>query len=48
MKLQNQFTLTKQDLRDLDYVRTMQTLENTLKESCLDYPSVEDCLVCCN
>ena len=48
MKLQTQFTVPKKDLRNLDYVREMQTLEKTLKQLCIDYPSVEDCLVCCN
>ena len=47
MKLQTQFTVPKKDLRDLDYVRKMQTLENILKQNCKDYPSEEDCLVCC-
>ena len=45
MKLQTQFTIPKKDLRDLDCVREMQTLEKTLKQSCIDYPSEEDCLV---
>ena len=48
MKLQTQFTVPKKDLRDLDYVRKMQTLEKALKQSCKDYASEEDCLVCCN
>ena len=48
MRLQTQFTVPKKDLRDLDYVRKMQTLEKTLKQSCIDYPSEEYCLVCCN
>ena len=48
MKLQTQFTVPNKDLRDLDYVKKMQTLEKTLKQSCIDYPSEEDCLVCCN
>ena len=47
MKLQTQFTVLKKDLRDLDYVKKMQTLEKTLKQTCIDYPSEEDCLVCC-
>ena len=47
MKLQTQFTVPKKDLRDLDYVRKMQTLEKALKQSCKDYPSEADCLVCC-
>ena len=48
MKLQTQFTVPKNDFRDLDFVRKSQTLERTLKQSCIDYPSEEDCLVCCN
>ena len=48
MKLQTQFTVPKKDLQDLDYVRRMQTLEKTLKQSCKDYPSKEVCLVCCD
>ena len=48
MKLQTQFTIPNKDSRDLDYVRKMQTLEKTLKQSCIDYPSEEDCLVYCN
>ena len=47
MKLQTQFTVPKKDLRDLDYIRKMQPLENALKQSCKYYPSEEDCLVCC-
>ena len=46
MKLQTQFTVPKKDLRDLDCLRKMQTLEKALKQSCKDYPSEEDCLVC--
>ena len=48
MKLQTQFTIPKKDSRDLDYFRNTDTLEKTLKQSCIDYPSEEDCLVCCN
>ena len=48
MKLKTQFTVHNKDLRDLDYVRKMETLEKTLKQSCIDYPSEVDCLVCCN
>ena len=48
MRLQTQFTVPKKDFRDLDYVRKMQTLEKTLKQNCIDYPSEEDRLVCCN
>ena len=46
MRLQTQFTVPKKDLTDLHYLRKMQTLEKTLKQSCIDYPSEEDCLVC--
>ena len=48
MKLQTQFTVPKKDLRDLNYVKKMQTLDNNLKQSCIDFPSEKDCLVCCN
>ena len=48
MKLQTQFTVPKKDLRDIDYLIKMQTLEKTRKQSCIDYPSEEDCIVCCN
>ena len=48
MKLQTQFTVPKKDLRNPDYVRKMQTLEKTLKQNCVDYPSEEDCLICCD
>ncbi|KGF97105.1 hypothetical protein EU96_1746 [Prochlorococcus marinus str. MIT 9302] len=39
MKLKTQFTVPNKDLRDLDYLRKMQTLEKTLKQSCIDNPS---------
>ena len=48
MKLQTQFTVPKKDLRDLDCVSRMQTLEKTFKKSCKDYPTEEDCLICSN
>ena len=48
MKLQTQFTVPKKDFRDLDYVKKIQTLKETLKQSCIDYPSEDECLVCCN
>ena len=48
MKLQTQFTVPKKDLKDLDYDRKTETLEKNLKKSCIDYPSEEDCLFCCN
>ena len=48
MKLQTQFTIPKKDVRDLDSLKKLQTIEKTLKQSCINYPSAEDCLVCCN
>ena len=48
MKLQTQFTVPKKKFRDLDYVNKAKVLEETLKKECMDYPTKEDCLVCCN
>ncbi len=48
MKLQTQFTVPKKDLRDLDYVNKLKASEETFKRECQDYPTKEDCLVCCN
>ena len=31
MKLQTQFTVPKKDVRDLDYLKKLQTIEKTLK-----------------
>ena len=48
MKLQTQFTVPQKQLRDLDYAKVMEILEETLKKKCIDYPTQEDCLVCCD
>jgi len=48
MKLQTQFTVPNKELKDLDYVKKVDFLKETLKQSCKDFPSEEDCLVCCN
>ena len=48
MKLQTQFTVPHKQLRDLDYVKEIEILEKTLKKKCIDYPTQEDCLVCCD
>ena len=48
MKLQTQFTVPNKGLRDLDYVNKLEVLEETFKRECQDYPTKEDCLVCCN
>ena len=39
---------SKKDVLDLDYLKKLQSIEKTYKQSCIDYPSEEDCLVCCN
>ena len=48
MKLLTQFTVPNKDLWDLDYVNKVEVLEETFKKECQDYPTREDCLVCCN
>ena len=48
MKLKTQFTVPHKQLRDLDYVKEIEILEETLKKKCIDYPTQEDCLVCCD
>ena len=48
MKLQTQFTVPKKELKDLDYVKKVDFLKGTLNKECIDYPTKEDCLVCCN
>ena len=48
MKLQTQFTVPNKGLRDLDYVKKVEVLEETFKKECQYYPTKEDCLVCCN
>ncbi len=48
MKLETQFTVPKKELKDLDYVKKIDFLEETLKKECRDYPNQKDFLVCCN
>ena len=48
MKLQTQFTVSHKILRDIDYVKKMEVLEETFKKECIDYPTQEDCLAYCN
>ena len=48
MKLQTQFTVPIKELKDLDYVKKVDFLEETLNKECIDYPNQEDCLVYCN
>ena len=47
MKLHTQFTVLK-NMRDLDYFKKIQILDDTLKQTCINYPSEEDCLVYCD
>ncbi len=48
MKLQTQFTVPKKELKNLDYVKKVDFLEEILNKEFIDYPNQEDCLVCCN
>ena len=48
MKLQTQFTVPIKEPLDLYYVNKVKVLEETFKRECQDYPTKEDCLVCCN
>ena len=48
MKLQTQFTVPHKILRNIDYFKKTEVLEETFKKECIDYPTQEDCLVCCN
>ena len=48
MKQQTQLIAPNKELRDFDYVKKIEVLEETFKRECLDYPTKEDCLVCYN
>ena len=48
MKLQTQLTVPNKKLKDLDYFKNVDLLEEILNKECIDYPNQEDCLVCCN
>ena len=48
MKLQTQFTVPKRAPRYLDYANKVKVLEETFKRDYQDYPTKEDCLICCN
>ena len=39
MKLKTQFTVPNKKLKDLDYIKKVDFLEETLNKECLDYPS---------
>ena len=38
MKLKTQFTVLKKELKDLDYVKKVDFLKETLNKECIDYP----------
>ena len=48
MKLQTQFTVPNKEIKDLDYVKKVDFLKETLINEFIDYPNQEDWLVCCN
>ena len=48
MKLKKQLTVPNKEFRDLYYFNKVDVLEENFKRECLDYPTQEDCLVCCN
>ena len=45
MKLQTQFTVPNKELKDLDYIKKVDFLKETLNKGCIDYPNQENCLV---
>ena len=48
MKLQTQFTVPNKEGKNLEYVKKMDFLEETLNKEYIDYPSQENCSVCSN
>ena len=48
MKLQTQFTVPKKELKDLNYFKKVDFLEENLNKECIDYQSEENYLVCCS
>ncbi len=46
MKLFNQFTILKKNLRDLDYVNKEKT--DYWKKECQEHPTTPHCLVYCD
>ena len=45
MKLQNQFTVPNKELKNLDYFKKVDSLEETLNKEFKDYPNKEGCLI---
>ena len=48
MKLQTQFTVPNTELKDLDYLKRVDFLEETFNKEYIDYLNQEDFLVYCN
>ncbi len=48
MKLLTQFTVPKKESKELDYMKKVDFLGETLNKKCIDYPNQEYCLVYCN
>ena len=48
MKLKTQLTVQNKDLKDFDYVKKVDFLEEILNKEFIDYPNQEDCLFCCH
>ena len=48
MKLQTQFTVPKKGLKDLNYFKKVDFIEEFLIKNNIDYPNQENYLVCCN
>jgi len=48
MKLKRKFTFQNKEKKDLDYLKKVDFLKETLNKECIDYPNQKDCLVCCN
>ena len=42
MKLQTQFTFPNKELKDVDYIKKVDFLEETLNKESIDYPDQED------
>ena len=45
MKLQTQFTVPNKELKDLDYVKKVDLLEETLNKECTEHPSNNHCKI---
>ena len=48
MKLQTQFTVPKKEFKDLDYVKKVDFLEETLNKECKEHPSNNQCKIFCD